>query len=320
MKLVEVARSLPFTHRTWADLRHEAAAIGLAEPAAHVDEWHRTNHYNVKQRDAESALRWAVRLVARGTTSHGRACGSDSHETSYTMVWRAVFAPAGHPAAPAVPLTALMHHQQLYDRTFPGRWRDRVLAAIARAAGSDAQDIDKAAVLAAASQGLYADDLTPEQREFWLTEKEMRTLGSNEMLRRILVRSATWDTAWDVWPRTLKDAAGLLVNTSATAAAVGTALECNAAVAAVRRGYTVDNLARGRVEEHLMDRWALPMTVSSRERDAAARDRGFRDWANATASARVFYLGEKNRARKAAILEPLVLAHGTLPDRRPVDC
>ncbi|WP_328868637.1 TfuA-like protein [Streptomyces sp. NBC_00287] len=291
--LEEMARRLPYTRRTWTALHRAAAAQGLGAAVQSVDLWRQAHPYDLKRQDAEHALRWADSPDFTSYQPFTDALSGQPWRTSFTTLWQVLYAPAGQAPAPQLPLGALMQYEQLYDPGFPQRWRNRVLAAIARCS-------DPAEAEAAVDHGAHADALTADQVAFWLTEAELTALDPAEMLRRVMVRSATFDSAWDVWPATREDAAGLLADPEATASTVAAALELNAAVAVEHPRYGVDRLAPDRLARHVAARWNLTGEAGARECDAAARDRGFRDWSGAVGAARSYYLLQRERERNAA--------------------
>lgn len=297
--LEEIARGLPYTRRTWPALHRAAAGTGLGTAAQRVDLWRRDHPYDLKREDAEYALRWTVSPSLANYRPSTTSWHGQPWRTSFTTLWHSLHAPSGQTPAPQLPTGALVHYQQLYDPAFSQRWRTRVLASIAGLhRGASPEETDAAAVKAAAEQGVHAEALTPDQLAFWLTEAELRALDEAEKLRRVMVRSASWDSAWDVWPATLEDAAQLLVDPAGTAATVTAALELNATVAAENPQYSVTRLDPDRLARHVAAHWELANDASSRDRDAAARDRGFRDWWGAVNAARSYYLLQRNCERQ----------------------
>ncbi|MFE4574606.1 TfuA-like protein [Streptomyces chartreusis] len=296
--LEETARRLPVTRRSWTGLHRAAAAAGLGTAVQKVDLWRQSHPYDVKREDAEYALRWIDSpdfAVYRPFTD---PMSGQLWRTSFTVLWQSLYAPAGQAPALQLPLGALVQYEQLYDPAFPQRWRHRVLSAVARSA-LGAQEAEAAAAKTAEDLGVRADALSVDQLAFWLTEQEVRALDAAEMLRRVMVRSASFDTAWTVWPATLEDAASLLADPEATASIVAAALELNTAVADGHPQYDVALLAADRLARHIAVRWGLT-GAGARECDAAARDRGFRDWSGAVDAARSYYLLQRERERQSA--------------------
>ncbi|GGP93083.1 hypothetical protein [Streptomyces melanogenes] len=173
---------------------------------------------------------------------------------------------------------AALQHQQLYDPAFPARWRRRVLARIARRTAS----AKSGALAVADASGVDTADMTGEQLSFWLTPYEQGDLSRTEALAKIMVRSARLDGAWSVWPASWTEAPDLLEDAAATVAAVTAAYLTNAEVEAADPRHSI---------AHLAIRWELRAGAGRAERDAAARDRAFRDFAGAIeVVARAFYL------------------------------
>ncbi|GGP92265.1 hypothetical protein [Streptomyces melanogenes] len=81
-----------------------------------------------------------------------------------------------------------------------------------------------------------------------------------------------------MWPATWSEAADLLDHPAATAAAVTTAFAVNTQGQAADARHSIDRLNPGRITRHLTDRWNPPPSADRAERDAAARDRAFRDF------------------------------------------
>ncbi|MFE7117263.1 hypothetical protein ACFU99_17815 [Streptomyces sp. NPDC057654] len=255
-----------------------------------MNAWRRRHPYDLKGEDAELALR---RLAAATPPLPDTAAWRDEGwRTSFVRYWTAAFHP--DTAADRIPFLALLQHQQLYDPGFPARWRRRVLAAIAEHSTPDAPDLEQRALRTAARHGLEAAALGAQQLAFWLTTKEVRSLPGPERLLRIMVRSARLDGAWDVWPATRAEAGALLNAALATPDAVAIAFGCNAAAEADDPQHTVGHLRADRIGRHLLDRWGLPLDSDRAVRDAAARDRAFRDFRGAVEVARAFYLGARS--------------------------
>jgi hypothetical protein len=293
--LEELARRLPYTRRTWAALHRAAAHIGLTEAIGNVDAWRLEHDYDLKVADAEEALRFVSSSRFSSYRPVADSWRTKPWRTSFVTTWNRLYAPAGQPEAPALPFSALLQHQQLYSPNFPQRWRARVLASIARLpADTPTGELEDAALNAAAAHGVHARALTAGQLAHWLTEQEISALGDAEMLLRIMVRSACWDSAWDVWPASLADADQLLTNTQATATAVDWSLVLNAAVEADNPQHTVTRIAPHRLAQHIAASWGLA-DEDDPARTAAARDRGFRTFTDAANTARSFYLGQCGR-------------------------
>lgn len=308
--LEEIARRLPYTRRTWTSLHRAASAAGLTEQMQRVDLWRQTHPYDLKREDAEYALDWITSRSFAGYRPQTHAWRYLTWETSFVPLWRGLHSPAGQPPNTQIPFTALLQYQQLYDPGFGNRWRARVLSFISRLPCTEPSELEPAALKAAADQGVQAEALSSEQLAFWLTDEEAESLDSWESLLRIMVRSACWDSAWDIWPSTLNDAGSLLRNPEATSKAVAEALAMNASVEGANPKHSTSLLDPARLAAHLADRWNLPRSHDIAHRTAAARDRGFRDFAGAAEAARTFYLYERSRERQDDAARSTALSDG----------
>ncbi|WP_369375384.1 TfuA-like protein [Streptomyces sp. cg36] len=308
--LLRLARAIPYARRTWTRLRRAATQDEtLADALGRLDQWRRTHPYDLKREDAEEALTliaadpaqvtastWANPILHATIDSAAERTGPADAEdwtgqpwsTSFVRYWDAAF----RPGPGRVPLLAALNHQQLYDPGFPARWRHRVLTAIAGRAATP-----KAGALAVAQAcGVNTADMTPEQLAFWLTPAEQRDLTRADTLARIMVRCARWDGAWTVWPSTWEEAAGLLSDPVAAAESVTAAFKVNARAEAADARHSIAHLDTRRISRHLAEQWKLPPSADQAERDAAARDRAFRDFAGAVEVARAYYLAAVSAA------------------------
>ena len=284
--LEQLARTLPYTRRTWAALGRAAAGAGVGTAFERVNVWRRTNAYDVKREDAEAALVTVAAGLPRPPTA---MWAGEPWRTSFVRYWQAASAAVG-----TVPFLAVLQYQQLYDPGFPARWRARVVAAVAGRQPGTSDDMEAAALRLAAAEGVDPAAMTLRQLEFWLTPRELRDLDRGERLIRMMVRSARLDGAWSLWPTTTEQAGDLLDHGSGTAEAVAGAFAVNDAVERADPGHSTDKLSTFRIADHLVRRWALPPDVDRALLDAAARDRAFRDFAGAVEVARAFYLGARD--------------------------
>ncbi|MFD9590671.1 TfuA-like protein [Streptomyces sp. NPDC059980] len=298
--LVGLARSLPYTARSWTALRRLAADEGMEGPFLRADAWRRTHPCDAKREDAEQALT----LLAAGLPP-GPGAGAwavEPWQTSFVRYWQAAFRPAAAPDGQPVSLLALLHHQQLYDPGFADRWRTRVLAAIAQQTcdglcrAARAQAVERCALRSMAAAGVTGTGLSGDQLAHWLTEEEASQLPPEEALVRVVVRSARLDGAWTVWPATVAEAGDLLGSVFRTARVVNAAFALNATIEAANPHHTTAHLSTERITAHLAQHWGLPEGCSRPALDAAARDRAFRDVAGAVEVARAFYLSARTGA------------------------
>lgn len=296
-RLAELARSLPWTSRSWTALGRLAAREGLGSAFRRADAWHRTHPCDVKREDAERAL--AILAAGLPPASGAGAWVGESWQTSFVRYWQAAFRPGAAVCGQPVSVLALLHHQQLYDPGFPDRWRTRVVAAIARETRDDVcrpvrpEAVEQAALRFAAAAGVEVASMSGDQLAHWLTEEEVSQLPPEEALVRVVVRSARLDGAWTVWPATVAEAGDLLGSVTLAAEAVAAAFAVNADIEAADPHHTTAHLSVERIAVHLAQRWGLPEDSGHAVLDAAARDRAFRDFAGAVEVARAFYLSAR---------------------------
>ncbi|WP_137992699.1 TfuA-like protein [Streptomyces vilmorinianum] len=305
LSLLDLARALPYTRRTWQALGRVAREADLDKPFTALNEWRSTHSYDAKREDAEEALA----LVAAGlpVPSGSEAWRDELWRTSFVRYWTATFRPTA--TGIELPFLSLLQHQQIYDPGFPARWRARVLSRITGlAATAPGAQMEAAAIKAAFADGVALAALAPEQKAFWLTPGEVQSLPQHEALLRIMVRSARLDGAWDAWPASRAEAGELLEAPVQTAEHVAVACQINTAVAADNPRHTTAHLDPERVARHLLVSWGLDHHAAPASRDAAARDRAFRDFAGAVEVDRAFYLGARVRTASPATIdiEPLI--------------
>ncbi|MFE7561077.1 TfuA-like protein [Kitasatospora sp. NPDC057500] len=285
VSLLAIARDLPYDRRSWPAIGQATRTAHLTDLYDRVNLWRRTNPYDLKREDAETALR----LLAEGSPPALEQDGwrHEPWPTSFVRYWTSAYRPGPH----GMPVLAALQYQQLYDPGFPDRWRRHVVATIGGSpATADEALLDMAAIRTAAEQGLHLTHLTQAQAAYWLTPAEL-LLDPDEALLRIMVRSARLDGAWTAWPATWDEAAQrLLQDAEPTAAAIAAAFRFNAAVAAADPRRTTAHLDPDRLGRHLRDVWGLADGATGTALDAAARDRAFRDFAGAVEVARAFYL------------------------------
>ncbi|WP_329377034.1 TfuA-like protein [Streptomyces sp. NBC_01716] len=285
--LADLARALPYPRRSWNALARAADGAGLREAYGRANAWRLAHPWDQKREDAEEALR-TLALRTPGSADTSGWC-HEPWRTSFVRYWE-----AAHRTTPGTgaPFLAHLTHQQLYDLEFGARWHRRVLARIAETSTTrESSGTAEAALGAAAEAGLIPNALSPVQLAHWLTEHERHTLDEREMLMRVMVRSARLDGAWTIWPTSLRDAGDLINPELPTATAVEEAFRLNAATEAANPLHSTAHLAPDRIAAHLLDRWHLARDADRPVRDAAARDRAFRDFAGAVEAARTFYLG-----------------------------
>ncbi|MFB7500144.1 TfuA-like protein [Streptomyces sp. NPDC056161] len=297
-RLAHLARSLPYTRRSWTALGRLAAGEGLQPAFNRVDAWRRVHPCDAKREDAERALA----LVAAGLPPAPGTAGAwagEPWQTSFVRYWQATFRPVAEANGQSVNCLALLNYQQLYDPGFPSRWRTRVLAALAQEEGDDvcrpvrAAAVERSALRRVAEAGVELGGMSGDQLAHWLTEDEVSQLPPEEALVRIVVRSARLDGAWTVWPVTVAEAGDLIGPVPSVAEAVAAAFTFNAEVEAADPHHTTAHLSADRITASLVQRWGLPERCGRTVLDAAARDRAFRDFAGAVEVARAFYLSAR---------------------------
>ncbi|MEV7114261.1 TfuA-like protein [Streptomyces anulatus] len=294
-RLAALARSLPYTRRSWTALGRLAVPEGLQPAFDRADAWRRVHPCDAKRQDAELALA----LLAEGPPLAPGAVGAwagEPWQTSFVRYWQAAFRPAAAASGQSMSCLALLNYQQLYDPGFPHRWRTRVLAALAQEEGDDvcrpvrAAAVERSALRRVADGGVELGSMSGDQLAHWLTEDEVCRLPPEEALVRIVVRSARLDGAWTVWPVTVAEAGDLIGSVTSVAEAVAAAFTFNAEVEAADPHRTTAHLSADRIAASLVQRWGLSERCGRSVLDASARDRAFRDFAGAVEVARAFYL------------------------------
>ena len=108
-RLEDLARSLPYTSRSWTALGRLAAGEGLAAAFSRADAWRRTHPCNAKREDAEQALA----LVAAGLPAApgAGAWAGEPWQTSFVRYWQAAFRTGAVACGQPVSFLALLHHQ-----------------------------------------------------------------------------------------------------------------------------------------------------------------------------------------------------------------
>nr|WP_024128012.1 TfuA-like protein [Streptomyces sp. 14R-10]AHF46286.1 TfuA-like protein [Streptomyces sp. 14R-10] len=297
-RLANLARSLPYTRRTWAALGRLAAGEGLKTAFDRADAWRRAHPRDAKREDAERALALVAANLPPAPGTAGAWAG-EPWQTSFVRYWQAAFQPSAEASGQSVNCLALLNYQQLYDPGFPGRWRTRVLAALAQEEGGDvcspvrAAAVERSALRCVVDAGVELDGMSGDQLAHWLTEDEVSQLPPEEALLRIVVRSARLDGAWTVWPVTVAEAGDLIGPVPPVAEAVAAAFTFNAEVEAADPHHTTAHLSADRIAVSLVQRWGLPERCDRAVLDAAARDRAFRDFVGAVEVARAFYLSAR---------------------------
>lgn len=291
--VVSVARSLPYTARSWRAAEHGYASVeGSGSDlfgrlgaflAAHPE------HADIKATDALDTLSRLDELITSAGDSAGEWAASESWRSQFLYGWQAGFTgttvediPIGH--------GEIVRYRQIYDAGFPARWQRFALSQIERShAGpigtTPEHDPTPGALEAAAREGLTPDALSPQHRSRWLTRREATDLQPREALVRMLVRSyrpprKDYDLVSE-WPDLIGDAA--------TRAAVAQCHAVNAEVASWEAGQSINHILYSVLRDHLVTVWQLA-DDDDESVLAAARDRGFRVVEDAVAAARLYFL------------------------------
>lgn len=273
-RVVELARSLSYPARSWQAVGVAAGATGLISEHAlarlrkFVAE--RPGEVDVKAADAAETLSRLDELAARGAAIDRGWVKSTGWRTAYLEEWKAEFS-SGRLHGNRVSVAEVLRYRQLYDDDFPLRWRAFVLDGF----GEPIVNRWK----------LTPDSLTHEQRAHWLTVRETVALPADEILALVLTRSCPRAAI----RRALAAAEPDFVADEATRRAVAESHNINEYVEGRMPGQSVLHIRETVLRRHLIAVWKLP-GAEERELHAAARDRGFDSFADATKAARQFYL------------------------------
>ncbi len=293
---VEGCRALPYPERSWAAISRLASLQGAAATDAfqRLRLWLRAHPAlsDAKLTDALEALRHAAGPSFPDGRARVAAWVSTDWRTTYLQQWLLRFEGTTVDGV-HVPRLAVLQYQQLYDPGFPARWRRFVLGRIAGAGVDSASmghplGLEGGALAVASGRGVTMQHVSPEQRTYWLTPVEQRTVDERELLLRLLVRSC------GISPATL-DLAGrdpaasrLIEHPSGTERRVARAFVANRAAGDHAAGHDVHHLRMDVLKRHLCASWATG--AGSAELLAAARDRGFESTESAAEVARYFCL------------------------------
>jgi hypothetical protein len=292
-QIIDHARGVHYTDRTWTALLCAPIDADLAPALQRLASWH-ASHPGVegaKHADAVAALRLVAgdNLPSASTQRWIRQPWRTYHVRHWIARYRGRVVDGFH-----VPFLAMLQHQQLYDPAFPARWRRHVLAWIAGAVGPPTRDDDRAdveslALATAEVKGIALRYLSAAQLEHWLTRDELKDLPNTEKLTRVLVRSVIQDPDAAIWPTSAYDAPDLFNPAIDSASAAASAFQRNEEVARSGPHRTVYELRADKVREHVAERWGISPD-DEQALMAAARDRGFHSAAGAVEAARSFIL------------------------------
>ncbi|WP_173874137.1 TfuA-like protein [Streptomyces albus subsp. chlorinus] len=285
-------KSLPYPHRTWRRL--ESMVPRGREILARIDHFLSTvpTARNIKHTDALRALR----DVHSGALAAPPFTTDTQWRTRHLLRWTAQFAPEAGGAGPL----EIFRCQQLYDASFPARWRAFRLSHIAGQTSGSSAALDQAALAAARRNGVAWETLSQDQKRHWLSPDELAGLDADECMLRLLVRSSPFDPAETAALR----APALPRNTRLLRDRVVRAKATNARFLAASRAHHVAHLREVSVRAHLLSVWRRCDRPFHGER-LAAWDRGFRSPDEAVEQARPFFLHATTRNRAVAGLARL---------------
>ncbi len=295
--LLEAARSLPYTSRTWTLIRR-VAAKRQPEIAGELDrltDWHGCRYAatNIKHLDALEALRTvaADRVAVPDTSGWTSGAWRNSYLQQWTARCRGTSVDGSH-----IPFLAELQYQQVYDPDFPRRSRLFALRWIAGDQRASAEQAETRALSVTADNGITVRDLDPERLAHWLSPAELAELPEREKLLRALVRTG-WSTTIRPADRT---AAGELLNPAIPSAEIAAAaFRFNRQVASEGPNRTIHHLRPERIRAHLACTWGVPAD-DTEALTAAARDRMFDSIDTAIEIGRSFYLWTTHQDRAPA--------------------
>ena len=289
-ELLEAARSLPYTERSWQAIERAARRLfpAAAESVAALREFAelRPDSCDLQRRDALLALSHcasAPRPVAPDLTDAARLVP----RTMDLERWLGAFRPAVRDRhSPPVGELDVLRFQQLYAPDFPTRYRRFALTRIAgRRTAAEDRGLAHAALTAAARLGLSAADLPQAAWHHWLTPREMRTGSDERRLLKLLVRSFRSAPGTAPFYGVPEELRGTEAVWAASADAVAAAAHLDRRAARTGGHRAPRDLPADVVRQHLVEVWSAKEPGAL---EAAARDRGFPSLAEAEEAARAF--------------------------------
>jgi hypothetical protein len=287
--LLEVARAMPFSLRTWKSVQQRlvtTAQHALADSCAVVTAWLAQNPQtaNAKRADALEALRQITRQHQPQVTP---TWTTEPWATHFVATWRNQFETIVTPNFESIARLAAIQFCQLYDPTFPALWRRLVLARISGQNNSvvDYPDLIGAADSVIRRRGIALKDFRPQQRDRWLNPDEQTRLDKDAQVRTLVVRSTNLAASQlDLeWP----PATQLLAHAISRSDEALAALETTSHLTPPR--WTLAHLSLRYLESHLDTEWAINSTFPA-NRMTAALDRGFHSFQDAVEASRSFFL------------------------------
>lgn len=283
--LLEHARALPYTERSWQAIEHRVRRRDppLAPALDRVRDYAGANAaaLDLKAFDARQALSYAASGQWRANRTGAGWREPRTWHTRHLHDWQVQFG-GQHCGDHFVPDLALARYLQLHDPAFPSRWRSFVLARIVRTHDGD---LERAALDAAAAHGLNVTDLVARQTAYWVTPAESQTLDPDELFLTVLVRSYRSPRG----ARDIVDAAAVDTADPAIRRIVAEHYMTNAAIAAKSPRWQLSHLNRSVLAGALSSIWDAG-TTDRADLDARARDRGFDSLESAVDSFRPFFL------------------------------
>lgn len=288
--LIDAARTLHYTERTWPALVHATrqlypAATDAAQALREFAQRH-PELSDLKRRDALLALSHALDSQPASTSKCTPAWMIP--RTMYLERWRGIFRPAVANRHATVCELDVLRFQQLYAPDFPTRYRK---FALTRIAGDhlvlEDRGLVHGALIAAGERGVSPDLLPSEAWAYWLTPEERRDTGVERRLLTLMVRSfrsAPGAAPFHDVPDELRGSPEAWESSTDVVAA---AIRFNQQMERTGTNRIPKHLPSTLVRRHLEDVWqaAEPAWL-----EAAARDRGFLSLAEAEDAARPFVL------------------------------
>lgn len=275
--ILEAAQAMHYSERSWRGLQRTVTRRHphLEEPLTKLTDQIRQDSaaYNLKALDAMAALQHVSRTNPPSPGSAGFP------RTRHFAEWQWQHTMAPPQDGSGVTLELATRYQQLYQRSFPTRWRTWVLRTITSSDASG-NTLERQALTRAANQGITAGLLDPAQRNQWLTAEELTQCSQNEQTLRLLIRSYTsTNTIFDMPTHTWRHK---LVHRR-----VRSSLQANARLAARDASASPWLISDSALQADLSRAWGVD-PGDARQCRAAAHDRGFRSFEEATEAARPF--------------------------------
>ena len=288
-RLIGLARTLHYTNRSWRNLEalSKEQAPELVPALRSVSEYLRARPAvaNIKESDAIRTLADLPRLK-REAPDKCPAIDCKDWRSRHLCNWIGSFRGRtieGWQVSDA----AILRYEQIYDSSFPIRWRSYAMMEICGAGGDNlicSEDFADRARSNAKRLGVTWKTLSTEQKQHWLLRSELATLDEAEAMLRVLVRSYRSSGGILGMIRTR----GLIANPESSATAVAEAYAVNSEIASWAPDRQTHHISVEALRAHLAEIWG--------ENDddtlltARARDRGFDDLDAAINAVRPLFL------------------------------